>query len=75
MAVISEAEMEGALIEQGRVAVWNERIASRSTRAGQRNSDTTLQGMSVGGDAVTMVGALRRGESRRLAGCFLGILA
>ena len=45
-----------------RLALWNERIANRLARAGQRNPNSTLQTVTISNDAVEMIW---RVETRR----------
>jgi len=54
-AAISDAQLNGQPVEEGRVALWNERIANRLERGGRRYPNSTLQSVAVGGDVVTMV--------------------
>src|SRR5512139_3487818 len=42
-ATVSGAEIAGAPVEANRVALWNERIANRLEKAGQRRANSTLQ--------------------------------
>jgi hypothetical protein len=63
-ATISEAQINGLSIEEERVALWNERIATKLERAGQRNPDSTLQAVTISQDAVTMVWRVETPRSR-----------
>jgi len=63
-AMISEAQLNGLPIEEARVAVWNERIATKLARSGQHNPNSTLQTVTIGEDAVTMVWRVETWRSR-----------
>ena len=63
-AAISDAQLNGEPIEEERVAVWNQRIATRLERAGRRNPDNTLQTVTVSEDALTMVWCIETWRSR-----------
>jgi len=63
-AAVSEATLNDAPIDPARVGLWNERIAAKLERAGQRNPDSALQSVSVGADAVTMVWRIETPRSR-----------
>ena len=51
---ISDAQLDGALIEQSRVDHWNETIANRIANIGQKNPNSTLQSVVITPSAVTM---------------------
>jgi len=53
-ATVSDLQIDGTAAHDERVAVWNERIATRLTRAGQRHPNSALQAVAVGDDALTM---------------------
>lgn len=63
-AAISEAQINGIPIEEERLKLWNERIANRLARAGQRNPNSTLQTVWVTEDSVTMAWRVETGRSR-----------
>ncbi len=63
-ATISDARLNDLPIEEARVAVWNERIATKLERAGQRNPDSTLQAVTISEDAITMVWRIETARSR-----------
>lgn len=63
-AVISEVQLNGLPIEEARVAVWNERIATRLEQAGKSNPDSSLQAVTVGDDAITMAWRIETRRSR-----------
>ena len=63
-AAVSEATINDRPIDPARVELWNERIATKLERAGQRNPDSALQSVSVGEDAVTMVWRIETPRSR-----------
>jgi hypothetical protein len=63
-ATISDAQLDDLPIEEERVAVWNERIATRLERSGQRNPNSTLQAVTVSEDSVTMVWRVETARSR-----------
>lgn len=63
-AVISEVQINALPVQEARVAVWNETIATRLERAGKRNPDSTLQEVVVSQDDITMVWRIETAESR-----------
>ena len=63
-ATVSDALLNDLPIEEERVAVWNERIATRLERSGQRNPNSTLQAVTVSEDAVTMIWRIETSRSR-----------
>ena len=63
-ATISAAQLNDTPIEEERVAVWNERIATKLGRSGQRNPNSTLQAVTVSEDGVTMVWRVETARSR-----------
>lgn len=63
-AVVSEAQIDGIPIDEARVKVWNQRIANRLERAGQRNPNSTLQSVTVTPDAVKMTWRVETRRSR-----------
>jgi hypothetical protein len=64
-AVVSNAQIDGVPVEQARVDLWNERIATRLTRAGQRRANSSLQSVTVSNDSVTMVWRVETARSRQ----------
>jgi hypothetical protein len=63
-AAISDARLNDIPIDPARVAVWNERIANRLARSGNRNPNSALQTVTVGGETVTMVWRVETARSR-----------
>lgn len=63
-AVISEVQINALPVDEARVAVWNETIATRLERAGKRNPDSTLQEVVVSQEDITMVWRIETPESR-----------
>jgi hypothetical protein len=63
-ATISDAQLNALPIEEERVAVWNERIATKLERSGRRNPDSTLQAVTISDDALTMVWRIETWRSR-----------
>jgi hypothetical protein len=53
-ASISNAQLNGAAIEQNRVDVWNQTIANRLERFGQRRPNAQLQSVQTKPDSLTM---------------------
>ncbi len=53
-ASVSNAQLDGAAVEQSRVNVWNQTIASRLEKLGQRHPNATLQSVVVTPDSLTM---------------------
>jgi len=51
---ISNAQLDGKPIEQNRVDNWNQAIANRLSKLGQKNPNSTLQSISITSQAVTM---------------------
>jgi hypothetical protein len=54
-AVVSNAQIDSITVDQGRVDLWNERIATRLAKAGQRRANSTLQSVTITTDSVSMV--------------------
>ena len=63
-ATVSNAEIDGVPVEAQRVALWNERIANRLEKAGQRRANSTLQLVTISNDKVTMVWRVETARSR-----------
>jgi hypothetical protein len=63
-AAISEVRVNGKAADPDYVSVWNERLANRLEKAGRRNSDATLQSVTVSGDAVEFVWRIETARSR-----------
>lgn len=63
-AIISEARLNNTSIDGERVGLWNERIANRLARSGNRNPNSKLQTVVVGNDSVTMVWRVETPRSR-----------
>ncbi|MEP7134896.1 MAG: hypothetical protein ABI904_08185 [Chloroflexota bacterium] len=51
---ISNALLDGKPLEQTRVDNWNQTIANRLSKLGQKNQNSTLQSISITSQAVTM---------------------
>ncbi|MEP6895244.1 MAG: hypothetical protein ABI986_06525 [Chloroflexota bacterium] len=51
---ISNALLDGKPLEQNRVDNWNQTIANRISKIGQKNPNTTIQSVNVTSAAVTM---------------------
>jgi hypothetical protein len=51
---ISNALLDGKPLEQNRVDNWNQTIANRLSKLGQKNQNNTLQSVSITPQAVTM---------------------
>jgi len=63
-ATVSDALLNDLPIEEERVAVWNERIATKLGRSGQRNPNSTLQAVTVSEDGLTMTWRIETSRSR-----------
>lgn len=63
-AQISEAQINKQPLDSDRVALWNERIANRLSKATQRRPDSTLQSVTVGGEVVTLVWRVETSRSQ-----------
>jgi len=63
-AVVSNALIDGVPVEAERVALWNERIANRLEKAGQRRANSSLQSVSINSEAVTLVWRVETAKSR-----------
>ncbi len=63
-ATVSDALLNDLPIEEERVAVWNERIATKLGRSGQRNPNSTLQAVTVSEDGLTMIWRIETSRSR-----------
>jgi hypothetical protein len=53
-ATISNAQLDGKPLEQNRVDNWNQTIANRLQKFGQRRPDTSLQTVTITTEAVSM---------------------
>lgn len=53
-ASVSNAEIDGVVIEQNRVDNWNQTIANRLSNFGGRSENATLQSVNVTPESVTM---------------------
>lgn len=53
-ATISEAQLDGQTLDAQRVAHWNETIASRLQKLGQRRPNAALQTVTVSPEAVSL---------------------
>jgi hypothetical protein len=63
-ATVSNALIDGVPVEEERVALWNERIANRLEKAGQRHVNSTLQSVTISSDNVSMVWRVETARSR-----------
>jgi hypothetical protein len=63
-ATVSGAEIDGVPVEANRVALWNERIANRLEKAGQRRANSMLQSLAVSSDEVTLVWRVETARSK-----------
>lgn len=63
-ALISDATINDFPIEENRIALWNERIALKLERAGQRNPNSTLQSVLTTNEFVTMLWRVETAQSR-----------
>jgi hypothetical protein len=53
--VVSDVRLAGQPVDSSLVSVWNQRIANRLERAGQRNPNSTLESVAVTPNDLTMV--------------------
>lgn len=53
-ATVSNAQLDGKAIEQNRVDNWNQTIANRLQKFGQRRPNTSLQAVTITPQAVNM---------------------
>lgn len=51
---ISNAQLDGKPLEQNRVDNWNQTIANRISKLGQKNPNSTLQSITITPNLVTM---------------------
>ena len=63
-AAISNALIDNVPVDQARVDLWNTRIATRLTNAGQRNAKSSLQSVSLTPDEVTLTWRVETARSR-----------
>jgi len=63
-ATISDAQLNDLPIEEERVALWNQRIATRLERTGRRNPNSTLQAVTISEEALTMTWHVETARSR-----------
>lgn len=63
-ATITDAQLDGTPIDEARVAVWNERIASKLSRAGGRNPNSTLESVTLTSNEVVMTWHVETRHSR-----------
>lgn len=63
-ASISEARLNDLPVDSEWVAVWNQRIANRLARTGQRNPNSTLQTVTIGSDDLKLVWRVETARSR-----------
>ena len=63
-AAISDVKINGKAANPDYVSVWNERLANRLQNAGRRNPDSTLQSVTITGNAVEFVWRIETARSR-----------
>jgi hypothetical protein len=63
-AVISQAEIDGHPIEDERLAVWNERIATNLERLAAKRPNSSLLSVEVSDSDVTLVSRIETARSR-----------
>jgi hypothetical protein len=63
-ALISDATINDFPINEDRLALWNQRIATKLERAGQRNPDSTLINVTTTNETVTMFWRVETAQSR-----------
>ena len=51
---ISNAQLDGKPLEQSRIDNWNQTLANRLSKIGQKNPNSTIQSVSITSQAVTM---------------------
>lgn len=59
-ATISDALLDGVVLDQARVDEWSARISNRLSQIGQHNERANLQAVSVNPEAVTMTWVVSR---------------
>jgi len=52
--VVSDAKINNRPIDEGRVALWNQRLANNLTRAAQRHPNSTLTSVQITREGVVM---------------------
>jgi hypothetical protein len=57
---ISNAQLDGKPLEQNRVDNWNQTIANRISKLGQKNPNSTLQSITIAPSMVTMIWNITR---------------
>ena len=55
IASVSDAQIDNTPLDQARVDNWNQTIANRLSKTGQRNENSTLQSISVTPEIITMI--------------------
>ena len=63
-AVISDAKINDEPVNEAYVEVWNQRLAQRLEEAAKRNSDSSLQSVSVGDDALHFIWRIETARSK-----------
>ena len=63
-ATISNALIDGKVVEADRVALWNEHIANRLEQFGQRRSNSSLQSVTVTSDSIEMTWRVETARSQ-----------
>ena len=63
-ATISNALIDGQPVDADRVAQWNQRIANRLELFGQRRSNSSLQSVTVTGEAIEMTWRVETARSQ-----------
>jgi hypothetical protein len=54
IASVSDAQIDNSPIDQARVDNWNQTIANRLSKIGQRNENNILQSVNITPEIVTM---------------------
>jgi hypothetical protein len=62
--VLSAVTIDGRAVDKELVAAWNERLANRLARAGQRSPNASLQSVSISEHALTFVWHVETPRSR-----------
>ncbi len=63
-AAVSDMQVNGRATDTAYVSVWNQRLANRLENAGRRNSDATLQSVTINSNAVEFVWRIETARSR-----------
>src|SRR6185369_4612042 len=57
---ISNAQIDGIVVEQNRVDLWNETIANRLSAIGKKNENSSVQSVSITPDAVKITWTVKK---------------